>query len=277
MINFDFNNPSHERISVEIKNGELIINKGTGWADRNNSMERLLLSIKSKLNLSQDKQFVINTGDNPINNGSFPYTVLSNSTKEGYLDIPIPCFVYDHWNEVKIDSWQNIIDELLVKGNQPPTNNKAIWIGAPVSQQRVEAFYYFNLYKDLTDFWLMNWNEVRQEIPSARYLSLPEMLDYKILYDIPGVGFSARTCYFFYTQRPIIKLWDDHIMWFNQYLTDNSIIYAESYDEMISYTETLLSDKKLYDEVVRNTLNIGKKYITKENALNYLTEVINNI
>jgi hypothetical protein len=49
MINFDFNNPSNERISVEIKEGELFINKGTGWADRNNSMERLLLTIKDKI------------------------------------------------------------------------------------------------------------------------------------------------------------------------------------------------------------------------------------
>jgi hypothetical protein len=276
-MNFDFNNPSHERISVEIKDGDLLINKGTGWADRNNSMERLLLSIKSKLDLSKDKKFVINTGDNPINEGDFPYTVLSNSTKEGYLDIPIPCFVYDHWQEAKIGSWQNIVDDLLVKGLQTPTINKAIWIGAPVAQKRVEAFYYFNLYKDLTDFWLMNWDEVRNEIPDARYLSLTEMQDYKILYDIPGVGFSARTCYFFYTQRPVIKLWDGHIMWFNQYLTDNSIIYAENYDDMISYTEALLSDEDLYNEVVMNTLKIGQKYINKENALNYLTEVINNI
>jgi hypothetical protein len=276
-MNFDFNNPSHERISVEIKDGDLLINKGTGWADRNNSMERLLLSIKSKLDLSKDKKFVINTGDNPINEGDFPYTVLSNSTKEGYLDIPIPCFVYDHWQEAKIGSWQNIVDDLLVKGLQTPTINKAIWIGAPVAQKRVEAFYYFNLYKDLTDFWLMNWDEVRNEIPDARYLSLTEMQDYKILYDIPGVGFSARTCYFFYTQRPVIKLWDGHIMWFNQYLTDNSIIYAEDYDDMISYTEALLSDEDLYNEVVMNTLKIGQKYINKENALNYLTEVINNI
>jgi hypothetical protein len=276
-MNFDFNNPSHERISVEIKDGDLLINKGTGWADRNNSMERLLLSIKSKLDLSKDKKFVINTGDNPINEGDFPYTVLSNSTKEGYLDIPIPCFVYDHWQEAKIGSWQNIVDDLLVKGLQTPTINKAIWIGAPVAQKRVEAFYYFNLYKDLTDFWLMNWDEVRNEIPDARYLSLTEMQDYKILYDIPGVGFSARTCYFFYTQRPVIKLWDGHIMWFNQYLTDNSIIYAEDYDDMISYTEALLYDEDLYNEVVMNTLKIGQKYINKENALNYLTEVINNI
>jgi hypothetical protein len=66
-------------------------------------------------------------------------------------------------------------------------------------------------------------------------------------------------------------------MWFNKYLTDNSIVYAENLDEMIIYTETLLNNKELYDKVVKNTLEIGKKYINKENALNYLTEVINNI
>jgi hypothetical protein len=103
------------------------------------------------------------------------------------------------------------------------------------------------------------------------------MLDYEILYDIPGVGFSGRTCYFFFTQRPVIKLWDGYVMWFNKYLTDNSIVYAKDLDEMIIYTKTLLNDKELYNEVVKNTLEIGKKYISKENALNYLIEVINNI
>jgi hypothetical protein len=66
-------------------------------------------------------------------------------------------------------------------------------------------------------------------------------------------------------------------MWFNKYLTDNSIVYAKDLDEMIIYTKTLLNDKELYNEVVKNTLEIGKKYISKENALNYLIEVINNI
>jgi hypothetical protein len=275
-MSFNFNNPSYELISVEINDGNLVINKGTGWADRNNSMEKLLLSIKSKLDLSKNKKFVINTGDNPINKGDFPYTVLSNSTKDEYLDIPIPCFVYDHWNEVKIDTWENATNDLL-NTNKDSTYNKAIWIGAPVTQQRVDAFYYFNLYNDVVDFWLMNWDAVRNEIPNAKYLSFSEMQDYKILYDLPGIGFSARTCYFFYMRRPIIKLWDGHIMWFNEYLTDNSIVYAQDYDEMISYTKTLLNNKELYNEIVFNTLEIGKKYLSKDNALNHLTNIINNI
>jgi hypothetical protein len=275
-MSFNFNNPPYELISVEINDGNLVINKGTGWADRNNSMEKLLLSIKSKLDLSKNKKFVINTGDNPINKGDFPYTVLSNSTKDEYLDIPIPCFVYDHWNEVKIDTWENATNDLL-NTNKDSTYNKAIWIGAPVTQQRVDAFYYFNLYNDVVDFWLMNWDAVRNEIPNAKYLSFSEMQDYKILYDLPGIGFSARTCYFFYMRRPIIKLWDGHIMWFNEYLTDNSIVYAQDYDEMISYTKTLLNNKELYNEIVFNTLEIGKKYLSKDNALNHLTNIINNI
>jgi 1,6-anhydro-N-acetylmuramate kinase len=45
-------------------------------------------------------------------------------------------------------------------------------------------------------------------------------------------------------------------MWFNKYLTDNSIVYAENLDEMLIYTETLLNNKELYDEVVKNTLEI---------------------
>jgi hypothetical protein len=276
-MSYDFYNPPYEKISVEIKDGDLNIIKGGGWADRNNSMERLLSSIKYKLDLSKNKKFIINTSDKPINTGEISYTVLSNSTMEGYYDIPIPCFIYDHWKEAKIDDWETTIKELTEKSYIPYKYNKAIWIGAPVSQQRIEAFNYFQSYKEITDFWLMNWNQIRNQIPEARYLSLYEMLDYKILYDIPGVGFSGRTCYFFYMQRPIIKLWDGHIMWFNKYLVDNSIIYAENYDDMVSSTKLLLNDNILYNEVIKNTLEIGQKYLSKENALNYLVEVINNI
>lgn len=276
-MNFDFNNPSNERISVEIKDGDLLINKGTGWADRNNSMERLVLAVKDRIDYSKNKKFVINTGDNPINDGSFPYPVLSNSTKDGFLDIPIPCFVYDHWNETKIGPWEKITQTLLETGNTPATINKAIWIGAPVSQKRIDVYHYFQLYSEMADVWLMNWNDVRNQNPDAKYLSLTEMQDYKILYDIPGVGFSGRTCYFFYTQRPVIKLWDGHVMWFNEYLTDNSIIYAEDLDQMLMYTDILLKDQELYDEVVKNTLELGKKYLSKENALTHLVNAINNI
>jgi hypothetical protein len=273
----DFTNPSYEKISIEIKDGELLINKGGGWADRNNSMERLLLEIKPNLDFSKNKKFIINTGDNPINKGDIPYTVLSLSSKQDYLDIPIPGFQYDHWDESKIGKWEDITAELLSNNSLTPTKDKAIWIGAPVTSQRIEAFHYFNNHPSLVDFWLMNWEEVRYKIPQAKYLSIPELLQYKILFDIPGVGHSGRIYYFFFMKRPIIKLWDNHIMWFNQYLIDNSVVYAENFDEMISYTKNLLEDKELYNEVVKNTLEIGQKYINKKNALNYLTEVINNI
>ena len=41
--------------------------------------------------------------------------------------------------------------------------------------------------------------------------------------------------------------------------------------------KVILNDKELYDEVVSNTLEIGKKYLSKDNALNHLTNIINNI
>lgn len=276
-MSFNFNNPPYEKISVQIIEGDIIIKKGKGWANRNDSMEKLLLEIKSKIDVSKNKKFIINTGDNPVNNGNFPYPVLSFSTKKGYFDIPIPGFQYDHWIEAKIPHWEEIVNQILEKGKKIPTNNKAIWIGAPVNQIRIDAYNYFSNYQDLIDYWLMNWDSVRSNSSNARYMSLFELLDYKILYDLPGVGHSGRIYYFFYAQRPVIKLWDNHIMWFNQYLIDNSITYAENYNDMISYTKILLSNNDLYNEVVKNTLEIGKKYLSKTNALNYLTEVINNI
>jgi len=125
-MSYDFYNPPYEKISVEIKDGDLNIIKGGGWADRNNSMERLLLSIKYKLDLLKNKKFIINTSDKPINTGDISYTVLSNSTIEGYYDIPIPHFVYDHWKEAKIDTWETTIKELIEKSYTPYKYNKAI-------------------------------------------------------------------------------------------------------------------------------------------------------
>lgn len=53
----NFDNPENEIISVHIKDDNIFYRYGSGWADRNNSMIRLIESIKYKIDTSKEKNF----------------------------------------------------------------------------------------------------------------------------------------------------------------------------------------------------------------------------
>jgi hypothetical protein len=276
-MSYNFYEPSHQTISVEIKNKKIIILKGTQWEDRNDSMERLLLSIKNKLSLDKNKKFIINTGDGPINKGQYPYKVMSFSTIDGFEDIPIPCFVYDHWNGARISNWEKTVTELSRRGNFKANIDKAVWFGAPTNSIRVEASNMFLNHEDLIHFKLMNWGDVRNRKKEAIYLSLDDHLDYKILLDFPGNGFSARIYYFLFCKRPIIKFYDHHVMWFDKYLPEDTILKVKNLSEVLKITKKLLCDKNFYDKVVNNIQLFSNQYLSKEKAMEYLAEVINKL
>lgn len=276
-MSYNFYNPSHQTISVEIKNEHLTIIKGTQWEDRNDSMERIIHSIKDKLFLGKNKKFIINTGDRPIDKGDHPYPVLSFSTIDGFRDISIPCFVYDHWKGAQIPEWDSIVDSLSKRGNMNPKINKTVWIGAPTNPVRSEAMEKFSSHEDLIYFKLMNWGEVKSGKEKAIYISLEDHVNYKVLLDLPGNGFSARIYYFLFCKRPIIKLYDRHKLWFDKYLPENSILRANDLSDILEISKKLLIDEEFYNMVVHNTRIFAKNYMTKEKSMDYLANIINEL
>ena len=276
-IHYDFYNPIHQSLSVEIKDGRFIIYKGTQWESRNDSMEKLLLSLEGKLIPGNNKKIIVNTGDHPIDRGDYPYPVLSFSTKDGFKDLPIPCFVYDHWQGVKIGEWESVVESLSVRGLQEPHLNKLVWLGAPTNAIRCGALDFFSESKDIIDFKLINWGQINTNQDGSGYLSLDDHLDYKVLLDLPGNGFSARIYYFFFCKRPIIKLYDDHKLWFDDYLPENTLLGVKSLDEVIDLTRRLLTDTDFYKEVTHKTWDFAQNYLTKERSMNYLLDLINNL
>ncbi len=274
---YDFYNPPHQSLSVEIKNSRFIIHKGTQWESRNDSMEKLLLSLEGWLTPGINKKIIINTGDHPIDRGEYPYPVLSFSTKEGFRDLPIPCFVYDHWRGAKIGEWEEVVESLSSRGSQEPSINKLVWLGAPTNRIRCDALDFFSESKDIIDFELIDWGQINSNKEESRYLSLEDHLNYKVLLDLPGNGFSARIYYFFFCKRPIIKLYDNHKLWFDDYLPENTILRVKNLDEVSNITSRLLSDSSFYKEVTCKTWDFGQNYLTKERSMKYLLDLINDL
>lgn len=259
---------------VEIEEGKINIHKNKCWADRCGSMDRLLST--SDLDLTKNKKFFINTRDIPVSQGQFEFPVLAFCSMKGYFDIPIPFFGYDHWLECKIDTWEKEILKLK-QLNSPAIHNKAIWIGSNLCKTRANARAFFKNHSDIVDFFFINWKEIRSNNDNEKYMQLSDLMKYKMLYDLPGVGFSARTHYLFFCQRPIIKFRDPFIMWFEKLISDKSIIYCDSFGEMMTETKKLLEDESYYNEIVNNTKLMADQFIDKKHAVKYLQEVINNI
>jgi len=135
----------------------------------------------------------------------------------------------------------------------------------------------FSPHEDLIYFKLMNWGEVRSGKEEAVYLSLEDHLNYKVLLDLPGNGYSGRIYYFLFCKRPIIKLYDRHRLWFDGYLPENTILRANNLSDVLEISKKLLIDEEFYNMVVYNTWSFAENYMTKEKSMDYLVKVINEL
>lgn len=51
-MSYNFYNPPHQTLSIEINNGQLITKKGTQWEDRKNNTKNKLVHLKNSIDSS---------------------------------------------------------------------------------------------------------------------------------------------------------------------------------------------------------------------------------
>ena len=249
-----------------------------GYEDRNPSTIKLIIDgLKSNEEIFHNKklEIVINTSDQ-LDNDRFSYAHPSDKYKT------IPCYTFDAWKQVGIESFETTINEIKIQAKNIPTINKLFWSGS-IGPHIPVRMTYNQLAKQYPNLLLCNSIDFIRDNPEKltanNFVSLAEHCNYKYLIDIEGVGWSGRLKFLCFTkrvlfinERPYQEFWMDGLV-----DGENCIIVKRDLSNLIEKIEYLESNPELYHKLSNNLYEFAEKTFTKENINNHIVEVFKKI
>lgn len=128
--------------------------------------------------------------------GDGEYTICSDR----YTDRTIPCYIFDHWREAKIDDYTDMCERIKERAQEPYKFDKLFWAGQISHPTRRTFVEKFSSHPKIDIVYHRDHWGHSSALP-PKYLSLPEHCDYKYMLDLQGNGYSGRTKLLFHTKR----------------------------------------------------------------------------
>jgi hypothetical protein len=279
-MEYNIINQSGPRYSFEIR---LVENVFTfydygGYEDRNPSTIKLIIDgLKSNEEVFHNKklQILINTSDQ-LDNDRFSYAHPTDKYKT------IPCFTFDGWRQIGIESFENTVNEIKIQAKNIPTINKLFWSGS-IGSHIPTRMKYNQLAIQYPNLLLCNAIDFIRDNPEKltanNFVSLAEHCKYKYLIDMEGVGWSGRLKFLcctkrvlFINERPYQEFWMDGLV-----DGENCIIVKGDLSNLIEKLEYVENNPELYDKLSNNLYEFAEKTFTKENINNHIVEVFKKI
>jgi hypothetical protein len=271
-----------ELIEVFTRPGEGIsfIDHG-GYESRNESMITL---FKEAFDLIRDKSlirashFYIHTGDvsSQIKNTlTFGFTMADNV-------VPCPDFIFDKYVECGMESYEEIINRLLDKGEKNYVVQKLFWTGNLSTQPlRHQLYRLGQIHKHRMEIIPMDWKKVA---PKGRrhnytsYTSPDDQTKYKYLIDCGAKGYSGRVKLLLHSNRPLFlvdrhqnkqEFFHRHLLPFEHYIP-----VKEDLSNLISQLDWA---EENYDQalaIARNARRFALEHLNKQQVINYLSTAL---
>ena len=101
-----------------------------GFQSRHDAVLDLLGQADREHALPEFGPVLIHTLDRPVSTVEQPWRSYAFCTADGYLDVPVPDFVFGGWPEVGIDDFDETCRQVRSAGDQPAQLPVTGWIGS---------------------------------------------------------------------------------------------------------------------------------------------------
>lgn len=180
-------------------NKELIVKSKNCWYDRGESMQKLLSLALSEMSDEEKNNLSSFSVELKLDDhGDGEYTICSDR----YTERTLPCYIFDHWKEAKIDDYAEMCELIKERAKYPYKFDKLFWAGQISHRTRRTFVENFSSHPKMEivhhkDHWGHS-----STLPE-KYLSLPDHCDYKYMLDLQGNGYSGRTKLLLHTKRTL--------------------------------------------------------------------------
>ena len=146
----------------------------------------------------------------------------------------MPHFIFDAWPECGISDYQATFESMAASGLGRWEDDRAFWIGSMFDHQKYpQCNRHLGLRvaernPDTLDYRVIEWkNRGAEQCGSTPgYVKLVDHCRYRVLVDMPGIGFSARLPLLLASGRPVVVVGRPNEAWF---YWDGSLVPWEHY------------------------------------------------
>jgi Glycosyl transferase family 90 len=217
----------HEKLLVWKSGGVLRALDMRGYETRNESVLRLIEQADTAHAAPDFPPLLVHTGDRPMNDGDPSWRSAAFSTAEGYVDLPVPDFVFDRWPQSGLADYEGATREIVAAGAAPAITPKLGWIGnCETNPIRWTLHALGQAHRDLMEVDHLSWvagagadrlaTARRLETERGNYLSLADQVRrWALLIDVEGNGLSGRLKLLLHGGRPLLvqdRPWQEWFM-----------------------------------------------------------------
>ena len=227
---------------------------------------------------------LVHTLDRPITAVGQPWRSYAFCTADGYLDVPVPDFVFGGWPEVGIDDFDETCWSVQFAGEEAPQLPVIGWIGSLQTHPvRTVLHRLGQEHPDLLDVQHVDWvaNPARGALQSAagNALTLGEQARrWSALLDVEGKGYSGRLKLLLHSGRPVLiqaRPWRE---WFW-----DSLVPMEHYVPVRRDLSDLVTQARWVQQHPQEAAQIGlagqklaQRLLTRRSAVEQWSRVLTN-
>lgn len=238
------------------------------WS-RNKSMKLLFKEALEKSKKENIPPILINTWDRPFNK-YFKYNIFSFSTTNWFYDKIIPDFIYDSWKEVKIPSYNQVVEEMVNAWKNKALIDKIWWIwNFNTSPSRL-------ILADLGEKYPQYLDVKNSSQKGVKWMTMEDLVQtYWYLIDVEWAGYSWRLKLLFFSWRPIFvqeRKWKDFALLMAE-PNKHYIPVKNDFSDLIEKIIELKSNPQLSKEFWKNAKEFAENVLSREAAINYIKEI----
>lgn len=181
-----------------------------GFQSRHDAVLDLLEQAEREYAVPEFGPLLIHTLDRPVSTVEQPWRSYAFCTADGYLDVPVPDFVFGAWPEVGIDDFDETCWRVQSAGEEPPQLRVTGWIGSVQTHPvRSVLLRMGQEHPDLLDVQQVDWvaGPAQGALQSAggNSMTLDEQVRrWSALLDVEGKGYSGRLKLLLHSGRPVL-------------------------------------------------------------------------
>ena len=250
-------------------------------SERDISMQALFERCAKKYNNDDIKKMKYSTADKGNENPDIKvYSMGYNKNIPELYKYCGPDWTFYEWKSAHIESFEKTRDEIIENSNKQPSINKVGWFGntdthiirttlLKIGEQNTDLF-------DIKHIGLIN-NLIDNSID--KYISLPDLLKYKYLIDLPGNGYSGRLKYLLFSKRPLLISDRDYIEYYHNELIPYKHYVPVKHDlsDLLTQVQWLLNNELRGIEIAKNAFEFATTNFTQDKISERIYYVYNNL
>ncbi len=246
-----------------------------GFQSRHEAVLGLLEQADREHCVPEFGPLLVHTLDRPVSTPEQPWRSYAFCTTDGFLDVPVPDFVFGGWPEVGIDDFDETCRRVQTAGYEPARLSVVGWIGsARTHPVRSALLRLGQQHPDLLDVQQVDWvpdpTQRRLQSSGGNSLSLGEQAArWSALLDVEGKGYSGRLKLLLHSGRPVLVQERPWREWFWDSLVPmkNYVPVRRDLSDLVAKARWVQQNPQKAEQIGRAGRDLARRLLTRTSAV----------